>query len=55
MIKRIIGGLLLASPYIAITLLPLYTDTPWWVIGLAYSITMGVALVVFLGIKLLEG
>jgi len=53
MTRRIVGILLLSSPFIGLLLLPLYTSVPWWIVGAAYGLTTGVLLVVVSGLKLL--
>lgn len=42
MIKKILGILLLSSPFIAIALLPLYTSYSWSTIGMGYGIAIGI-------------
>lgn len=53
--KKIIGRLLIASPFIAVILLPLYTECSWFAIGLTMVIVGGVFGILALGFYLLEG
>lgn len=53
MVRRIIGSCLIASPFIAVVLLPLYTEATWGIIGIAFGLVVAVAAVFSLGSWLL--
>lgn len=53
MIKVILGILLVASPFIALALLPLYTDRQWAEVGIAFGITFGIVIVIVGGLALI--
>jgi len=48
--RKIIGGILVASPFVALALLPLYTDARWLDVGIGFGASLVVILLFCLGI-----
>ena len=40
--RKIIGGILMALPFTALALLPLYTEARWRDVGLGFGIVFGI-------------
>lgn len=51
--RKLFGIVLLSLPFIAMALLPLYTDAQWWMVGIGLGAGVGIIGLVFAAVKLL--